>query len=176
MRRRGILFGFGGLGAVIVVAGLVGAASAGEVAAKPTPAIYWTNYGVSGTGGTIGRAALTGKGAAQNFIRGAIGPVGVAVHGGYVYWSNPGIDANSPGTTIGRATVAGTKVRQKFIGGLNSPHSLAISGNYIYWANFGGIHGTRGSTIGRANLDGTAANQHFITGAKSPVGVTIATR
>ena len=84
MRRRRILFGLAGVGAAIAAGG----AWAGRVAAKPLPAIFWTNYGVSGTGGTIGRAAVTGGRVAQNFVRGANGPVGVAVHGGYLYWSN----------------------------------------------------------------------------------------
>ena len=47
-------------------------------------------------------------GVTQNFVKGATGPVGVVVHGGYLYWSNPGVDAGSPGTTIGRAKLDGT--------------------------------------------------------------------
>ena len=71
MRRRRILLALVGVGAAIGVAAVVGGAWAGRVATKPLPAIFWTNYGVSGTGGTIGRAAVTGKGVAQNFVRGA---------------------------------------------------------------------------------------------------------
>lgn len=148
---------------------VLGSASAGLASAAHTKSyLYWTNYGVSGSGGTIGRAGLGGHGINESFISGANGPVGIAVHGGFIYWSNPGIDANSPGTTIGRARLNGTDVNQSFITGLNSPHSLAISGGYIYWDS------RYGNTIGRAALNGTAVNQNFITGASGPWGVAIA--
>jgi hypothetical protein len=88
-----------GLCALVFAAALAGS-SDGFAAHSKTASLYWTNYGVSGTGGTIGRASLNGSGVVQSLIKGASGPVGVVVHGGYIYWSNPGIDANSPGTTI----------------------------------------------------------------------------
>jgi virginiamycin B lyase len=139
----------------------------GFAAQSKTAFLYWDNYGVSGTGGTIGRAALNGSAVNQNLIKGASGPVGIVVHGGFIYWSNPGIDANSPGTTIGRAKLDGTGVNQSFISGLNSPHSLAISGNYIYWVS------RYGNTIGRAKLNGTGVNSNFITGAIGPWGIAV---
>src|ERR1700722_6506521 len=64
--------------------------------------IYWGNYGSDGTGNSIGKADLSGQGVNQSFVTGASGPVGVAVSGGYVYWSNPSVAGGSPGTTIGR--------------------------------------------------------------------------
>jgi virginiamycin B lyase len=129
--------------------------------------IYWTNYGVSGTGGAIGRADLNGTHAKRSFITGAAGPVGVTVHGDYVYWSNPGVEAASPGTTIGRAKLNGTDVDQSFITGADSAHSLVIKGRYIYWDS------RLGDTIGRADLNGTHVNQSFITGATAPAGVAV---
>ena len=152
--------------ALLAVAALATSAQ-GLAAGKAAPSLFWTNYGVSGTGGTIGRASLDGSNPAQSFIKGASGPVGVVVHGGYIYWSNPGVDAGSPGTTIGRAKLDGTDVNQSFISGVNSPHSLAISGGYIYWAS------RYGNTIGRAKLDGTGVNSNFITGAIGPWGVAV---
>lgn len=157
---------------VAVVLGLLavvlGASIDGQAAGKAVTHLYWTNYGVSGTGGAIGRSTIAGGAIKQHFISGASGPVGVVVHGGYVYWSNPGIDANSPGTTIGRAKLDGTGVNQAFISKLNSPHSLAINGNYIYWAS------RYGNTIGRAKLNGTGVNSSFITGAIGPWGIAVA--
>ncbi len=42
--------------------------------------IYWTNYGMSGTGGTtIGRASINGTHANQSFITGAQTPVGLFI-------------------------------------------------------------------------------------------------
>ena len=151
---------------LLIVAALATSAQ-GLAAHKAAPSLYWTNYGVSGTGGTIGRANLDGSNTAQSFIKGASGPVGVVVHGGYIYWSNPGVDAGSPGTTIGRAKLDGSDVNQSFISGVNSPHSLAISGGYIYWAS------RYGNTIGRAKLDGTGVNSSFITGAIGPWGIAV---
>ena len=152
-------------GMLLVVA--LSAPSDGLAAARSAPSLYWTNYGVSGTGGTIGHASLTGTDVDQSLVKGASGPVGIVVHGGYVYWSNPGVDAGSPGTTIGRAKLDGTDVNQSFITGLNSPHSIVISGKHIYWAS------RYGNTIGRANLDGTGVDSSFITGAIGPWGVAI---
>lgn len=76
-----------------------------------------------------GRAA--GKGINQEFIPHAAGPVGVAVSGGYVYWSNPSVAAGSPGTTIGRAKLNGTDVKQNFISGASTPAGVAVSGDAI---------------------------------------------
>ena len=148
---------------------LVPVAFAGASAHLAAPAVhlYWTNYGVSGTGGTIGRATLNGSAVNQKLIKGASGPVGVVVHGGYIYWSNAEIDARSPGTTIGRAKLNGTQVNQSFISGLNSPHSIAISGNYLYWVS------RYGNTIGRAKLNGTQVNSNFISGAMDRGGSPI---
>ena len=45
--------------ALLAVAALATSAQ-GLAAGKAAPSLYWTNYGVSGTGGTIGRATLNG--------------------------------------------------------------------------------------------------------------------
>ena len=50
------------------------------------------------------------------------GSGGLAVYGGYVYWTN---DANDMGTTIGRARLNGTGVDYNFITGANDPPGVA---------------------------------------------------
>jgi hypothetical protein len=118
-------------------------ATDGLASTKRTPAyIYWANYGAAGKGGTIGRAKLNGTDANQSFISGAAGPVGVTVHGAYLYWSNPSVQANSPGTTIGRAKLNGTDVNQSFVTGADGAHSIVITGGYIYWDSR--LHDTTG--------------------------------
>jgi virginiamycin B lyase len=130
-------------------------AAAAAAVAVDAHYIYWASDS------TIGRANLDGSDPNPNFITGTNMPLGVAVDGQHVYWSNFG--ANS----IGRANLNGTGVNQSFITGAKEPKGVAVDDHYIYWAN------DRSGTIGRADLDGTAANQSFISGANAPFGVAV---
>ena len=83
---------------------------------------------------SIGRAKIDGTQADQSFISGAGSGSGIAIHGGYIYFTSNG------GTGIGRAKVAGTDVNPNFITGLNGEISfLAVSAKGIFWADSGGV-------------------------------------
>lgn len=123
--------------------------------------VYWANNGVNGGGTTIGRATLGGAGTNQSFITGATSPKGVAVGGGFIYWSNFATG------TIGRARIDGSAVNQSFITGVLAPQGLAVDDTYVYWANQGG------NAIGRARLDGTGVDQDFIAATADPYGVAV---
>jgi virginiamycin B lyase len=121
-------------------------------------------------GTTISRADLNGTHVGARFITGAAGPLGVAVHDGYLYWSDPGQFGVCEGSSIGRATVSGSHPKQDFIGGVTCPQDIAISGNDLYWASR-----DTGNSVGRAELNGKLVKQRFIIGAAAPAGLTIAT-
>jgi hypothetical protein len=94
-------------------------------------ASYWSSsswpYGVSGSGGTIGRANVDGTAANENFITGAHAPAGITVNGGYLYRSTFGSAHGINGTTIGRARLSGVGVTQHFISGAKSPAGVTAS-------------------------------------------------
>lgn len=147
---------------------LAGCAVALVMASGARAEIYWANYGANATGTTIGRANLDGSNVNQSFITGAAGPVGIAIDGTHIYWSNSD-GPNNTGTRIGRANLNGTGVNQSFISSTAGAHGIALTSTHIYWANRG-VDGT-GSTIGRANIDGSGVNNNFITGASGPHGI-----
>ena len=57
-----------GLLCAVVIAAVLAGSSAGLAAHSKTAFLYWDNYGVSGTGGTIGRANLNGSAVTQSLI------------------------------------------------------------------------------------------------------------
>jgi hypothetical protein len=87
----------------------------------------------------------------ERFITGVIAPIGVAVDGRHIYWTDY--------YGIGRANVDGTGVNQKFIslnpGFTYGPTAPAIDGQYIYWTS------ETGDQIGRASVDGTGVKKNF---------------
>jgi hypothetical protein len=113
---------------VVLVALVLASASVGLASAAHTKGyLYWTNYGVSGSGGTIGRANVDGTAANENFITGAHAPAGITVNGGYLYRSTFGSAHGINGTTIGRARLSGVGVTQHFISGAKSPAGVTAS-------------------------------------------------
>src|SRR5580658_1319670 len=77
--------------------------SPAQPSATTSPAatyIFWANYGSGGSGTTISRADLNGTQVRARFITGADGPLGVAVHDGYLYWSDPGLYGVCQGSSI----------------------------------------------------------------------------
>lgn len=97
---------------------ITGANNPTEIAVDGTY-IYWANAGAGSDSGSIGRARLDGSGVDQTFISGrdvngasvVNHPTGVAVSGGYVYWSN------ETARWIGRARVDRTGAIGNFVVG-----------------------------------------------------------
>ncbi len=128
---------------------------------SPVPAaafIYWRS-GVN----AIARANLDKTGVVDPLFSGTDfnGFAGLAVGGGYVYWTAT--------QAIGRATVDGCGANAKFIP-VTGPASLdpadvAVDGSHVYWTS-------GGTAIGRANLDGTGVKESFLTGSQ-PVTVAV---
>lgn len=127
--------------------------------------VYWSNRG-----GGIARAHLDGSATNLNFIDGGASnsgfyagfdrACGVAVGGGYVYWTN------RFGWSVGRARLDGSEVEPRLIEDTGSTGcGLAVSGPYLYWAG--------PEAIGRANLDGTGAIPRFIPGYRQVTGLAV---
>jgi hypothetical protein len=111
----------------------------------------------------IGRANLDGTGVDKRFITGVPnGFCGIAVVGGYIYWTNGGLVESR--YAIGRASLDGTGVNHRFIRTAGIPCGVAAYQGHIYWGVWKSGFAHPGTTIGRANLDGSAVNNQFITG------------
>jgi len=118
--------------------------------------VYWAD-----SEGAIGRANLDGSDVASNFVATASRPLGVAIDGRYVYWSNPSTNA------IGRANLDGSGVNQSFIATQGYPLGLAVDGEHVHWGD-----GSAGG-IGRSNLDGSGVIPTFIANARSALGLAL---
>ena len=79
------------------------------------------------------------------FVTGLRGPVGIAVDGAHLYWSE------TESGTIGRANLDGSGVDEGLLTGLAGPVEVAVDANHIYWTN------NSANTVGRAALDGSGA-------------------
>ena len=81
----------------------------------------------------------------HNFIQppNTTSPCGIAVAGGFIYWTNRGDG------TIGRAAFNGANPDPDFITTGGSPCGVAVDGAHIYWSD------PASDTIGRAPLDGS---------------------
>ena len=130
--------------------------------------IYWADPGEGNPGeGRIGRVGIDGEGAEPDFITGANNPLGVAVTGGHIYWTNAGEDENhnslnpfnAEGGSIGRAALNGasaaSQVNQSFIADASYPMGIDTDGTYLYWVNR--APAATSQTIARATLDGSNA-------------------
>ena len=145
--------------------------------------LYWADEQIGDEEqGTIASANLGGGEVNLRFIPGLSppfpesvnSPIGVAVAGEYVYWTNS-FEGSTIGTdSIGRAKLNGTDVEQNFIKGIaparGGAAGLTVYGGHIYWANdFGAEEGS----IGRAKLDGEEVLPEFVKGAAFPGGVAV---
>src|ERR671932_420873 len=107
----------------------------------------------------VGRANLDGTGVNHSFIATASGaPLGVAVDGAHVYWTN------FTTGTIGRANLDGTGVDQSFITGASRPGGVAVdalagprcagrAATIVGTARPDRLTGTRGADVGVAGRD-----------------------
>lgn len=125
----------------------------GSLASPAHAYIYWTDLGGFGSG-DIGRANLDYSGKDRRFIRGGIGPSGIAVDAKHVYW------LNYDGGAVGRARLDGTHVQHHFIDGIGFALDIEVDGDYIYWSHGSSIDSTAG--IARASLDGTQVVFDFV--------------
>ena len=124
--------------------------------------LYWTwsdDYEGSPATAWIGRAHLDGTAVEPKFISN-VGPGGLAVSAGYLYWANPGVH------TIGRATVDGSGVNRTFITSIGErAYDVEADANHVYWAwdsETTPPGGPRFGWVGRANVDGSGADPSLI--------------
>lgn len=149
-----------------------GAHPAGPATTAPVDAtfahIFWAQSprGREDEPGSIGRAHQDGTGANGHFILGARSPAGVALHGGYVYWSNYGSH------TIARARVDGSHIDTELVEKAGfEPLGVAVDDQHIYWTHEG-INPDSG-VISRANLDGSITIRNFIYAGDAPTGLAV---
>ena len=109
----------------------------------------------------IGRANLDGSAPEPAFVTGLRGPVGIAVDGAHLYWTE------TESGTIGRANLDGSGVDEGLLTGLAGPVEVAVDANHIYWTN------NSANTVGRAALDGSGADLAFIPTLAGPSGVAV---
>jgi hypothetical protein len=74
----------------------------------------------------------------------------------YVYWTDPGPQAQTIGTTLGRVNLDGRGLKSGFVKNASRPTALVSDGKFIYWANSGT------SSIGRVATNGTGSRPKFI--------------
>ena len=122
--------------------------------------LYWANCNGGQGADTIGRVAINGTGADNNFISGGSNECGVAVNPTNIFWAGDGLDQ------IGRANLDGTNPNQDFISD-GRVCSVAVDSKYIYWEDYST------GDIGRANLDGTSPNTDFITASCGATGLAV---
>lgn len=158
------------------------------VALDPTGKfIYWTNTGLSETGGegkqidgggTIGRAEIGAGGEAVNidpaFICGEVevgpgeredvvsNPQGIAANEGHIYWANAAAQ-NHVKRSIAQAKADGSDVEAEFITLVTpgfSPAGIALSDSHIYFSS--NEPGSDFAYVERATLEGTKLEKLFI--------------
>ncbi len=123
-------------------------------------------YHADTAGGKIGRVGLNGKRDHYPLVKGAGGPVDLAVDADHIYWADE--DSNR----IGRANIDGTGVDPDFITAASFPNSVAVDSGHIYWTNRAPANATTDS-IGRANLNGTSPDQDWITDLDAPISLAV---
>jgi hypothetical protein len=136
--------------------------------------LYWTISSDDPTSplGFVSKATLDGTTVIRRLVSTGLGPVGISVSGGKLYWTNEPNPADpTDGGTIGTATTEGGGLKQDFITNASRPYDVEVAGGYVYYSNFG-----NGKSIGRANLNGSDQDPGYIvTTLSDPVvaqGVT----
>ena len=124
--------------------------------------IYWTwsnRDDPEPSPGWIARANLDGSAVQPQFISG-VGPGGLAVANGRLYW------ANADTRTIGRANVDGSGVDPSFISSIgDDAFDVEADSSHVYWARDAETSppgGPRLGWVGRANVDGSGADPSLI--------------
>ena len=150
--------------ATLTAAGTKGGATAADVLTGAGPGlgldvdhIYW-----AGASQTISSANLDGSDP-QTLVSGQNGPIGVAVDGSHLYWTNQNDgsvwEANRDGSSphvISSAGLAGW--------------DIAVGGGHLYWTVLG--RPPAGGAIWEANLDGSDPHA-IVTGQATPVGIAV---
>lgn len=96
--------------------------------------------------------------------------LGVAVAGGYVYFTENLLGSASPNGRIGRIPVGGLGLDESYVSGLQYPTAVATDGNELYWID------TTPGAIGRATIGAggaTGVQPNFITDAGGPDGLAL---
>ena len=119
---------------------------------SPGYGLYWANN----WDGRINAANLDGSGV-HTLVPDAGSPLGMAVDGSHVYWTNA--------TAIEESNLDGSNVTT-LISGLSSVYGLAVDANYIYWTEL------NAGTIMRADLDGSNVTT-LVSGEFDPSSVAV---
>lgn len=130
-----------------------------SVAADRT-GIYWSDA----LGGGIGHAKLDGTGEGT-LLQDANQGCGVALGGGYLYWTNDPFTGNG---MIGRALESGAAANPSFMTVAGGSCGLAVFSHYLFYAE--------GAIIDRTDLnspDPTAAATQIFAGARNACGVAV---
>jgi hypothetical protein len=137
--------------------------------------IFWANTGGFGNpgGGSIWTLDLGSGAGAQQLVGGLHRPIGLAVHGGNLYWAEDGHDAAT--SRIGRSTLTGGDVSTVFSGVANSfenAQKLVIhpSTGQIYWTDYfqgvltGHVSGSGYQVLGGGASQYTSIDLHLGAG------------
>ena len=103
-----------------------------------TQNVYWTNLGKLGgdnlpalNSGSVMQVPIAGGSVITLASQESV-PVGIAVAGNTVYWTEYGL--GSPGLVVSAPKGGGTLV--PLVANLRNPYSLVLSGNTMYWSNY----------------------------------------
>jgi len=126
------------------------------------PTLYWANFGLSGNTAQIQEYPLpNGPITAPPFVPSlATGVWGIAVHNGYVYWTNQNE------YSVKRAPVTSPHTPQTLTINESLPWDIAVDDAYAYWSNYDG------GQIKRVPVGGGGVTV-LTSAADHPVGVAI---
>jgi virginiamycin B lyase len=118
-----------------------------------TADLYWAHSGFA-----IGRSSPDGSTVEPKFVKtgaGALSPVGVAVGGEHIYWTEENVDG-----FIGRAELDGGNVDSTLIAHAEQARGIAVEGNHVYWTEELPKEGV--SQISRSKLDGSEVQRELV--------------
>jgi hypothetical protein len=123
--------------------------------------LFWTNANAS----AIGASNFDGTSANQGLITGTSSPIGIAVQGNNVYWSN--YDSTEQKYWFAIANLDGTGVTQDYEEIASyKPNDITVSGNFLFWSN--------ANNVGRIDLTGANAyNPFWINASGTIYGIAV---